>query len=717
MRTLYFSLLILLFSNAIFSQKATIDSLRTLLYHTNEINKQIELELELTGLFAQQNIDSTKKYGHSALKKSKQVNNKILQCQSYLKLVFGYGNKWICPKNDTTWLYLDLAERIARQIKYKQGIAKINNVKGVLYFDNGELEKSIKHYLIAEKLFEELKDTLYIGFSKNNIANYYNYAKEYDKALEYLFQSKKIFTLLKQDRYVMSTISNIISIYAATNDTLNLIRTIDEFYPLAQSGEYLQFKILSTDYWGIKFLYQKHYDSAEYYFKKAIVLADSAKNPSLVIRTYINLANVYFKQEKWDKAESHYMLGLEKARKDKSYQTELLAIKGLSEVNQKQGKYKEALQYLTEYKQLLDSTKLELSGSFAEKALSDQELQQKTEELSRLKTEQAGIKNMMTIIYMVSSVLLFLLLWYFQSGILSGFSKPKRADKNSQTFWQYIPPAIIPGNLNLIVRGISFLVLNILFYLIFYKALINLVPFIIWNIFVLALYLTSSWMFSRFVLQKQATLKKELIFLLSGSLLFSFVITLFAILVKPMNISAEHYFSFVLLIIANLFIVHIPASLIQYRNRLEILSENLITMFNSKLEVWKQSIASQKIAEIPKEEIISIDNNGKNVEIKPKNLLYIVSDNVYQEIISIDGEKTTKALVRNTMGNIEKSLAEYKTFLRCHRSYIVNTGKITSIVRKSRQYYFVLDKTNEKIPISRNAENTILENFSGLLNN
>lgn len=323
----------------------------------------------------------------------------------------------------------------------------------------------------------------------------------------------------------------------------------------------------------------------------------------------------------------------------------------------------------------------------------------------------------MAIVYMVSSVLLFLLLWYFQSGILSGFSRPKRLGKNPQSFWQYVPPVNIPGNLNLIIRGISFLLLNTLFCLIFYKALINLVPFIIWNVFVLALYLISNWMFSRFILQKQASLKKELIFLFSGSLLFSFIISLLAMLVKTMNIPAEHYFSFISLIIADLFIVHIPASLFQYRNRLEILSEHLITAFNSKLEDWKQSIASQKIAETPKEEIISIDNNGKNVEIKPKNLLYIVSDNVYQEIISIDGEKTTKALVRNTMGNIEKSLAEYKTFLRCHRSYIVNTGKITSIVRKSRQYYFVLDKTNEKIPISRNAENTILENFSGLLNN
>ena len=158
-------------------------------------------------------------------------------------------------------------------------------------------------------------------------------------------------------------------------------------------------------------------------------------------------------------------------------------------------------------------------------------------------------------------------------------------------------------------------------------------------------------------------------------------------------------------------------TLVQYRIRFGILSENMVAGFNKKLLDRKNNASSQFAPQQINSSNISIDDNGKQMEINLNNLLYIVSDNVYQEFISLEGEKTAAVLVRNTMGNIEKSLSDYKIFLRCHRSYIINTNRITSIIRKSRQYYFVLDKTNEKIPISRNTENEILEKFTNYLSN
>jgi DNA-binding LytR/AlgR family response regulator len=172
-----------------------------------------------------------------------------------------------------------------------------------------------------------------------------------------------------------------------------------------------------------------------------------------------------------------------------------------------------------------------------------------------------------------------------------------------------------------------------------------------------------------------------------------------------------------MLITANLFITLSLGSLVQYRIRFGIMSENMVAGFNKKLLDRKNNTAPQYAAQQISSSNITIDDNGKQLEINLDNLLYIVSDNIYQEFITLEGEKTTKALVRNTMGNIEKSLSDYKIFLRCHRSYIINTNRITAIIRHSRQYYFVLDRTNEKIPISRNTENEILEKFTNYLSN
>jgi DNA-binding LytR/AlgR family response regulator len=190
-----------------------------------------------------------------------------------------------------------------------------------------------------------------------------------------------------------------------------------------------------------------------------------------------------------------------------------------------------------------------------------------------------------------------------------------------------------------------------------------------------------------------------------------------AVLLKLIDFTFGGIFYFAMLITANLFITMSLGSLVQYRIRFGILSENMVAEFNKKLLDRKNNTAPQHTAQQISPSNITIDDNGKQLEINLDNLLYIVSDNIYQEFITLEGEKTTKALVRNTMGNIEKSLSDYKTFLRCHRSYIINTNRITAIVRQSRQYYFVLDKTNDKIPISRNTENEILEKFTNYLSN
>ena len=112
---------------------------------------------------------------------------------------------------------------------------------------------------------------------------------------------------------------------------------------------------------------------------------------------------------------------------------------------------------------------------------------------------------------------------------------------------------------------------------------------------------------------------------------------------------------------------------------------------------------------------INGDINGDKMDIDVDSLLYVKSFNVYQELICVQNEKQVKLLIRNTMANIEKQLSGDDQFLRCHRSYLVNTQKIKSVEGNTRQYYFVLEGPDEKIPISRTSADQMLEKFVGLL--
>jgi DNA-binding LytR/AlgR family response regulator len=162
----------------------------------------------------------------------------------------------------------------------------------------------------------------------------------------------------------------------------------------------------------------------------------------------------------------------------------------------------------------------------------------------------------------------------------------------------------------------------------------------------------------------------------------------------------------------NFFISHTIQTLLQYRQRIEQLNELFLEEFKQKLQLHATKVEAKEL----KQEIVSFNNAGKNIDIDLSTIVYIVSDNIYQEFVCHENGKITKILVRNTLSTIEKQLEKYPEFLRCHRSYIVNTRNIVSIDGNSRQQSFLLDMVDEKIPISRSLTSEILYQFDALIN-
>lgn len=102
---------------------------------------------------------------------------------------------------------------------------------------------------------------------------------------------------------------------------------------------------------------------------------------------------------------------------------------------------------------------------------------------------------------------------------------------------------------------------------------------------------------------------------------------------------------------------------------------------------------NKAILKIPKEEkSILIDTNGGTERIILKDIIYIEAFAHYIEINTTHNKYTTK----KNIGSIEMELGE-NTFIRCHRSYIVNLRYIKRISNSELE----LDNS-QVIPISRN---------------
>ncbi|WP_310558625.1 response regulator transcription factor [Flavobacterium sp.] len=112
------------------------------------------------------------------------------------------------------------------------------------------------------------------------------------------------------------------------------------------------------------------------------------------------------------------------------------------------------------------------------------------------------------------------------------------------------------------------------------------------------------------------------------------------------------------------------------------------------------TLALFKTKQLPSERFFEFKESNISYKIKHNDIKYIKSENIYLEIFT-----DRKILMRTSL---EKFLDKIKdnSFVRVHRSYIVNANYIKAINRQ-----FVLIE-NQKIPISRTHHETLMSLFT-----
>lgn len=91
----------------------------------------------------------------------------------------------------------------------------------------------------------------------------------------------------------------------------------------------------------------------------------------------------------------------------------------------------------------------------------------------------------------------------------------------------------------------------------------------------------------------------------------------------------------------------------------------------------------------------------ESVTAKPEDILYIEATGNYVNVHYKQKGKLTYRLLRTTIRQIEETLQYQPTFVRCHRTYIVNTDKICNVTGNAQGYKLSLYDTSEEIPVSR----------------
>jgi hypothetical protein len=103
------------------------------------------------------------------------------------------------------------------------------------------------------------------------------------------------------------------------------------------------------------------------------------------------------------------------------------------------------------------------------------------------------------------------------------------------------------------------------------------------------------------------------------------------------------------------------------------------------------------------EELIHIQSKAKKEDLSflPDELIYAESEGNYVVFHLVKEEKTSRVIIRNSIRDIEQQLAGIPYFMRTHRAYIVNLGKVISKNGNSLGYQLKLKGSSQIVPVSR----------------
>jgi two-component sensor histidine kinase/Tfp pilus assembly protein PilF len=276
------------------------------------------------------------------LKNSRPDTNKVILL-SQLCYEYAYSDP------NEALVYGHLGQSLADHIRYKKGSALCLGKMGMVYYNQGEYENALIHYLKALKISEEIRNKKYISDNLCNIGTVYRIQGKYDKALEYQFRALKMDEGSGDKFAIASDQTNIGNIYFDAEDYQKAMI----YYPKALKvfEELSDQQSVATVLNNIGAIYfnKKNYDMAIDNFNRAIKIYEAEGDKLGIAMDLNNIAEVYASQKNYKTALEYYKNSLEIATEVGAKDIQKYNYNGLADVSASMNNHKAAYEYHKKY--------------------------------------------------------------------------------------------------------------------------------------------------------------------------------------------------------------------------------------------------------------------------------------------------------------------------------------------------------------------------------
>ena len=189
--------------------------------------------------------------------------------------------------------YAREALTLATQIDDQKGIAASYNNLGIVYRNQGALEKALEYYMNSLKIYETLQNKEGIATTKNNMSNLYAFKKDFTQAIKYLEESYNLFVELDDKTKIIGSLNNLGNL---NNDMMLYDKAMKNFEQSALLSEQTGVKFADPlSNIGNIYFKQENYQRAVEFYEKALTIERENNNRLGVLNAVTNLGITYAK--------------------------------------------------------------------------------------------------------------------------------------------------------------------------------------------------------------------------------------------------------------------------------------------------------------------------------------------------------------------------------------------------------------------------------------
>lgn len=143
-----------------------------------------------------------------------------------------------------------------------------------------------------------------------------------------------------------------------------------------------------------------------------------------------------------------------------------------------------------------------------------------------------------------------------------------------------------------------------------------------------------------------------------------------------------------------------PAIVLNVKNTVQILTAKYTGLLREVRELQEKY---KQFSENYSDEVIELksENESDNYKMLVSDIIFVKSADNYVEVGYKEAGEYKKALIRNTLKNIEAQLRVYNNFVRTHRTGLVNINFVEKLNKNYNVYWLSLSESEETIPVSR----------------